>query len=114
MPTKKSKSKSKTTAKTKPKKKAPSQVLSPEEKKKSEKMEMIGAYLEEVFHLAGHAIEAGTESENPWSEILAAVITIHNHQDENEGHKILALKATCECGGDEKKIELKEYVHDCH
>jgi hypothetical protein len=105
----KAKTKSSSKGKSVKRKSVKKPVISPEERK----MEIIETYLQEIYHLTGHSIAAGTEAENPWYEIMYAMMALHNELDISKGHQIQGIKILCDCGAKEHSLEMKNYVHDC-
>lgn len=88
---------------------AKKQRLSPKEKK----LLVVSQYLDEIFHLAGHSIEAGTEELTPLHEILMLTMQLHNEAERESGHTITELKVICECKEKEHIIPLRAFKDDC-
>lgn len=76
-------------------------------------MSIIAEYLEEVFHLIGHSVQQGTAAQNPWQEIMSAMISFHNQLDSNAGHQIQEIILSCGCPTKEHRIKAEKIDHDC-
>lgn len=98
---------SKKNAKKAPKKKAPK--LSPEE----QELQMIGDCLQEIFHIAGHAVEEGKVGVSPFLDIAMIAMQLHNETSREQGHRIAKMSFHCQCGDHEPAVELKEFEDSC-
>lgn len=96
------------------KKPAPKKAPSKSEAQKEKKLMRVGDYLQEIFHLAGHSIEAGEEAPTPLIEIAMIALSLHNEEERDPGHKMSGVKFICECKEKEHTLMLKEYHDECH
>lgn len=77
------------------------------------KLKKIGDSLNEIFHLAGHSIDSGTEAQTPLLEVLMIAAFLHNETERDSGHKISGLKFVCECSEGEHFMPLEEFHDHC-